>query len=115
VRPREYMNADQLAAVTPWSRKAIEHLVAKGLLVRGRDYFQPQGPRTPLIFKWSAIVQFIEGGGDAAPPAPGGRLDVEAATAALERLLARKPRGPAPAAPPQPRIAHPVRARHRAP
>jgi hypothetical protein len=108
------MNAEQLTAVTPWSRKAIEHLVERGVLVRGVHYFQPQGPRTPLIFKWSAIVTFIEGAGDAAhsTATPGGNLDVEAATAALERLLVREPCGPAPASLPQPRLARAVRARH---
>jgi hypothetical protein len=111
--PREYLNAEQLAAVTPWSRKAIERLVARGVLVRGVHYFQPQGPRTPLIFKWSEIVLFIEGGGGARLPAAatGGRLDVEATTAALERLLVSKPCGPTPASVPYPRPARPSRAR----
>jgi hypothetical protein len=109
------MNAEQLATVTPWSRKAIERLVARGVLVRGVHYFQPQGPRTPLIFKWSAIVMFIEGRGDVARPAAGlGRehLDVDATTAALERLLVREPRGPAPAALPHPGAGRASRPRH---
>jgi hypothetical protein len=94
---REYLNVEQLAAVTPWSRKAIAHMVEKGVLVRGVHYFQPQGPGTRLVFKWSAIVTFIEG--SAAPrAADGGGPDVEARTAALERLLVREPCGAAAAA-----------------
>jgi hypothetical protein len=109
------MNAEQLAAVTPWSRKAIERLVARGVLVRGVHYFQPQGPRTPLIFKWTEIVKFIEGG-DTPPPADtGGQVDVEATTAALERLLVREPCGPAPVALPHPGASRALRPRHGAP
>jgi hypothetical protein len=83
---REYLNAEQLATVTPWSRKAIARMVEKGVLVRGVHYFQPQGPRTALIFKWSAIVAFIEGNADGRVSEQRG-LDVEATTTALERLL----------------------------
>jgi hypothetical protein len=90
---REYLNSDQLAALTPWSREAIAHMVAKGVLVRGVHYFQPQGSRTHLVFKWTAIVAFIErGAGDGADN--GRSLDVEATTAALERLLVRESRAP---------------------
>jgi hypothetical protein len=85
--PRPYLNPEQLAAVTPWSRKAIAHMVEKGVLVRSVHYFQPHGPRTQLIFKWSAIVQFIEGRADSRASDDKGHLDVEATTAALERLL----------------------------
>jgi len=91
------MNAEQLAAVTPWSKKAIAHMVEKGVLVRGVHYFQPQGTRTQLIFKWAAIVAFIEGTADGAAE-PAGGPDVEATAAALERLLVREPCWP-PAAP----------------
>ena len=94
--PRVYLNAEQLAAVTPWSKKAIAHMVEKGALVRGVHYFQPQGTRTQLIFKWAAIVTFIEG--TAPVVAEDGGPDVEATAAALERLLVREPCRP-PAAP----------------
>jgi hypothetical protein len=112
---REYLNAAQLAAVTPWSRKAIDHLVANGLLIRGVHYFQPQGPRHALIFKWSAIVEFIEGRAAESmrADAPGGR-DVEATAAALERLLVREPCGPPPAALPHRGVPGTSRARDRA-
>jgi hypothetical protein len=101
VTPREYLNAEQLAAVTPWSKKAIAHMVEKGVLVRGVHYFQPQGPGTRLLFKWSAIVAFIEG--TAPGVAEDGGPDVDATAAALERLLVRESRGSAPAALPDSR------------
>jgi hypothetical protein len=103
VTPREYLNAEQLAAVTPWSKKAIAHMVEKGVLMRGVHYFQPQGPGTRLLFKWSAIVEFIEHGAVGSGGADGRTLDVDATAAALERLLVRESRGPAPAALPDSR------------
>ena len=92
---REYLDAAQLAARAPWSVEAIRRMVSRGVLRRGVHYFQPLGPRTQLIFKWSAIVTLIEGIPSAAAPvrhlaAPAGekgRPDVQAATAALQRLL----------------------------
>jgi hypothetical protein len=96
-------------------RDAVEqeghrHMVEKGVLVRGVHYFQPQGTRTQLIFKWAAIVTFIEG---AAPVvAEDGGPDVEATAAALERLLVREPCGPAPAALPHPGAGMASRPRH---
>jgi hypothetical protein len=89
VSSRQYLNAEQLAALTPWSPKAIAHMVEKGVLVRGVHYFQPQGTRTQLIFKWAAIVAFIEG--TTPVVAEDGGPDVEATAAALERLLVREP------------------------
>jgi len=97
---REYLDAAQLAASTPWSVEAIRRMVSRGVLRRGVlrrgvHYFQPLGPRTQVIFKWSAIVTLIEGIPSAAAPvrhlaapaAEKGRPDVQAATAALQRLL----------------------------
>lgn len=85
---RAYLNADQLAAATPWSVDAIEKMVVRGVLVRGKHYFQPLGRRTQKIFKWSEIVALIEGQGtDRAPGRERGILDAEAATAGLQELL----------------------------
>jgi hypothetical protein len=91
---REYLDAAQLATRTPWSVEAIRRMVSRGVLRRGVHYFQPLGPRTQLIFKWSAIVALIEGvpiaAAPASPPAHAGERghpDVQAATAALQRLL----------------------------
>jgi hypothetical protein len=92
---REYLSIEQLAAVGPWSVDAIEKMLKRGLLHRGVHFFQPFGPRTRLIFKWSAIVGLIEGGNDLVDTqglALASRrevLDVETATADLHRLLRR--------------------------
>jgi hypothetical protein len=91
---REYLSIEQLAAVGPWSVDAIEKMVKRGLLHRGVHFFQPFGPRSRRIFKWSAIVTLIEGTDgliDASGVIPSGGevLDVEAATASLHRLLRR--------------------------
>jgi hypothetical protein len=59
---REYVSAEQLAALTPWSIDAIERMVRRGELTIGEHYFQPKGPRTQRVFKWSAIVAWIEKG-----------------------------------------------------
>lgn len=56
---REYLSVAQLAELTPWSPQAIRTLVSRGRLRQGEHYFKPLGTR--LIFKWSAIQQFIEG------------------------------------------------------
>jgi hypothetical protein len=92
VTPRQYLNAEQLAALTPWSPDAIRRMVQRGLLRKGEHYFQPLGPRTQLLFKWSAIVALIEQNGAQHPRAsaenPGPEtIDVEEATERLRRLL----------------------------
>jgi hypothetical protein len=89
---REYLNAEQLAAITPWSEQAIHRMVSRGVLRQGVHFFQPFGTRSQLVFKWRAIVNLIEGSNGAAPPRAEpprekGGLDVEAATAALQRML----------------------------
>lgn len=90
---REYLHAEQLAAVTPWSADAIEKMVRRGTLQRGVHYFQPHGRGTKLIFKWSAIVMLIESGmgvgaATGRSPESGKVIDVEKATTGLRRLLA---------------------------
>ena len=90
---REYLNAAQLAALTPWSVTAIEKKVRRGELVRGVHYFQPGGAGSQLLFKWSAIVALIEGepapATAAVPAAKGKVLDVAEATRGIHRLLGR--------------------------
>lgn len=93
-----YLSVEQLAAVTPWSVRAIEKMVSRSVLVKGVHYFQPFGRRSQRIFKWAAIEALIESG--AAPAAGGrvldqtpastqtiGKIDVEKATTELQRLL----------------------------
>jgi hypothetical protein len=94
---REYLDIAQLATATPWTADAIEKMVRRRVLTLGVHYFQPFGPRTKLLFKWSAIVRLIEDGGArlvSAPDTLGGgrstprrRIDVEKATTGLHRLL----------------------------
>jgi len=87
---KPYLYKDELAAVTPWSKQAIEKKVQRGELRRGVHYFQEQH-RGRLIFKWAAIVALIESGavdGDSAVPRINGKLlDVETTTAKLRELL----------------------------
>jgi hypothetical protein len=93
---REYLNVEQLAEVTPWSPAAIRTKVKRGELVRGVHYFQRRRGGE-LVFKWSAIVAFIEGDREAQSPlrpaaarGNGGKqrrtLDVEEATRRLRGL-----------------------------
>src|SRR5215470_907524 len=92
---REYLTTEQLAEVGPWSVDAIDKMIRRGILRREVHYFQPFGPRTQLIFKWSAIVMLIEGRNSlvdtegVTPASRGTVLDVETATADLHRLFHR--------------------------
>jgi hypothetical protein len=98
--PKPYLSAEELAQRTPWTLDAIEKMIRRGVLVRGRDYFQPTGQRGRLIFKWAAIVSLIEeraiqSGSESMIEAGPSKaqttkqvLDVEKATADLQRLLA---------------------------
>lgn len=89
--PPEYLSVRQLAKCTPWSEDAIRTMVARGHLRSGVHFFQPHGPRTRLLFKWAAIVAFIE-----TPPdkpyesslvlANGMVVDLEEAAKTLHRL-----------------------------
>ena len=93
---REYLSAEQLAEVTPWSVDAIEKMVHREVLKRNVHYFQPFGRRTQLVFKWSAIVTLIEGDHTKIDDTHSehvverrGQIDVEKAKAGLGRLLSR--------------------------
>jgi len=91
VAPKPYLYIEELTALVPWTAEAIRTKVRRGELQRGVHYFQERH-RARLIFKWDAIVAFIE-----RPPAsnavaapgrkPRGVLNVEQATTALRRLL----------------------------
>lgn len=58
--PPAYLSAEQLAQRTPWSVDAIEKMIQRGELCRGVHWFQPKGPGTRRIFKWSAVAAWIE-------------------------------------------------------
>jgi hypothetical protein len=94
--PRPYLYVEELAELTPWTIEAIHTKVRRGELQRGLHYFQDErGER--LIFKWDAVVEFIERGsangtseGASRPPHPAPTrkvLDVEKAKAGLQRML----------------------------
>jgi hypothetical protein len=102
--PRPYLSVAQLAAVTPWTPKAIARLVARGVLVWGVHYFTlPGAGRRKLIFKWDAIVHLIEGDACARVPTPPRKdplnhaplsdIEIRETEAVLERLLARDASG----------------------
>jgi hypothetical protein len=59
---REYLHIDQLAEVTPWSESAIRVMISRGVFQLGVHYFKPHGPNSRPIFKWAAVVKFIEEG-----------------------------------------------------
>jgi hypothetical protein len=95
-----YLSAEELAAVTPWTVDAIEKMIARGVLVKDVHFFQPFGPRSQRIFKWSAIEALIEGSAAPvasqrvvhgtpamAPPKTLQAIDVEKATTEIQRLL----------------------------
>jgi hypothetical protein len=95
---REYVHIEELEERTPWTREAVKALMRRGVLVRGKHYFQPSGPHGRLIFKWSAVVGLIEAGGrdsadvvETIPRRRRGRIaiDVEEVTARARRLLGR--------------------------
>jgi hypothetical protein len=92
---REYLSAEQLAERTPWSVAALQKMIHRGVLRRDVHYFQPFGRGTQLLFKWSAIVQLIEGptgqegDRDTQNMAGRGHLDLEKAKARLLGLLSR--------------------------
>ena len=86
----EYLYIEDMEALTPWSRDAVETMVRRGVFKRGVHYFQPGGRRRRLIFKWSAIVRFVEDARDneRAGVLGGQKINVEEATRRLRRLLA---------------------------
>jgi hypothetical protein len=96
VSPKPYLYVDDLAALVPWTAEAIRTKVRRGEFQRDAHYFQ-EGHRARLIFKWDAIVAFIERTPPAADvAAPDGHrwavLDIEQATAALRCLLQEPPK-----------------------
>jgi len=93
-----YLSTDQLAQLTPWSVEAINTMRKRDVLKRGIHYFQPSGKHGQVIFKWSAVVEMIEGSAcaqvsvvDNAPAvivlANGNVIHVEEATERANRLL----------------------------
>lgn len=57
-RPKPYVSVKELTELTPWTEEAVRTMMRKRILVEGRHYFRV-GRRD--VFKWEAIVDFIEG------------------------------------------------------
>ena len=60
IQPKPYMSIRELSKVTPWTEQAIRTMMAKGILRESKHFFHVG--RRP-VFKWEAIVAFIEAGG----------------------------------------------------
>ena len=89
VRPKPYVSVAELARLTPGSEDAIRAMVARGSFRRGVHYFQPAGHRGQLVFRWDAVVLYIEGGSghEGIPLADGTVIDLEEAQKQARRLL----------------------------
>jgi hypothetical protein len=56
---KPYLSIRELSGLTPWTEQAIRTMMAKGIL-RESEHFFHVGRRP--VFKWEAIVSFIEAG-----------------------------------------------------
>jgi hypothetical protein len=56
-RPKPYVSVRELSNLTPWTQQAIRTMIAKGVLREGEHFFHVG--RRP-VFKWEAVVAFIE-------------------------------------------------------
>lgn len=56
---KPYLSIAELSALTPWTEQAIRTMISRGVLRAGEHYFHVG--RRP-VFKWAAIVAFIENG-----------------------------------------------------
>ena len=65
---REYLSVEQLSELTPWTPQAIRTLVSRGTLREGVHFFRPFGRGSRLIFRWTAVVDLIEGTNSCATP-----------------------------------------------
>jgi hypothetical protein len=55
---KDYLPIKELCERIPYEEQTIRNLMHQGKLVQGTHYFKPNGR---LIFKWVAIVHWIEG------------------------------------------------------
>jgi hypothetical protein len=58
-QPKPYVSIRELSSLTPWTQQAIRTMMAKRILREGEHFFHVG--RRP-VFKWEAIVRFIERG-----------------------------------------------------
>jgi hypothetical protein len=57
----EYLDLKQLTKRIPFSRSAIEELIAGGQLVEGIHFRRPTGPGGKRIFFWTRVEAWIKG------------------------------------------------------
>ncbi len=92
---KPYLYIEELAAATPWSPSAIRSMMARGTFRLNIHYFK-LGRRGRPIFKWSAVVELIEGAGSeerapvrkGIPLASGEVVDIDEAARKIQGLLA---------------------------
>jgi len=58
--PKPYLSVKELSNLTPFTEVAIRTMMARGVLRKGVHYFEVGSRR---VFKWAAVVDFIEGRG----------------------------------------------------
>lgn len=56
---KPYLSITELAGLTPWTPQAIRTMISRGILREGEHFFHVG--RRP-VFKWEAVVAFIEQG-----------------------------------------------------
>jgi hypothetical protein len=54
---KEYLSLKELCERIPYDDQTIRNLMTQGKFRKGIHYFKPNGR---LIFKWTAIVEWIE-------------------------------------------------------
>jgi uncharacterized protein YheU (UPF0270 family) len=58
---KEYLSIEELVERIPYRPQTIRNLMSQGVLREGTHYFKPT--QRKVVFKWSAIRRWIEGGG----------------------------------------------------
>ena len=57
-----YLSIEQLSELTPWSCDAIRSKMKRGEFAEKKHFFRPNGLGSRPVFRWSAVVEYIEGG-----------------------------------------------------
>lgn len=63
----EFLTAEQLAEVSPWTEGAIDRMRSRGRFKKGVHWFQFGGPRSQILYHWPAIKRLITGEPEPAP------------------------------------------------
>lgn len=59
--PEEYLDLKTLTKRIPFSRSAIEELIAAGQLIEGIHFRRPTGPSGKRVFFWTRIEAWVRG------------------------------------------------------